>query len=114
MSDPARALQGAFAPINSTLTLGLANSVGTTAIVLFADSTSPTTIRRIHVYNRSTTATLALCVVPLGQAPAAESVSSGLEIGPGGTLDVCVRNNLRVLIVASAAATSFSAACHDT
>lgn len=110
-----RALQAAFLPMGA-LVPGLVVTIGTTSAVLFTDLTTTTyTIRRVRVYNSHATQTLALHLVPIGQAAASESVTSdgALVVGPGQSESFLVRADRRILVVGSAAATTFVAVTSD-
>lgn len=120
-------LKAAFGPISRSqpLVAALASSVGTTSVLLFTDITAPdpqfqTVIRRVRVRNTHATAFLAIFAVTLGQAPGAETVSAAgapsgaaIVLGPGDTDSFLVESNQRLLIVGSAAGTSFAAVTTD-
>lgn len=110
-----RALQAAFLPIGE-LVPGLIVTIGTTSAVLFTDLAATTyTIRRVRIFNSHATQTLALHSVPIGQAAAAESVTSNgaLVVGPGQSESFLFRSDRRILVVGSAASTTFVAVTSD-
>ena len=108
-----RAIASANQPILGPWVMGLAASVGTTPIVLFADLTTPGSIRRVRVVNTHASQNLALVLVPLGQAPGAQTVADGALIPAGATFSVPIMATQRILIVGSNAATTFNASTSD-
>lgn len=109
-----RELYAAFAPITDVVP-GLVVTIGTTSAVLFTDLTTSYTIRRVRIYNSHASQTLALHVVPLGQAAASESVTSNgaIVVGPGQSESILVKGDRRILVVGSAASTTFVAVTSD-
>lgn len=110
-----RAMIAAFAPINSQPTGGLVNTVGTAPVQLFNDS-DPNTMRRVRVNNRDAANRLALVLTAAGTAAVAQTPDTPgvLEIGPNRAETFVISGNQRISIVASAAATAFSAIAHDS
>lgn len=120
-------LRAAFGPISASqpLTLGLANSVGTSSVLLFNDVTGPSpsfvsTVRRVRIKNTHASAFLAVFFVGVGTAPSSETVSAAgapsgaaIVLGPGDTESFLVESTQRVLVVGSAAGTTFVAVTTD-
>lgn len=121
------ALRGAFNPINApiqriTLTSGAVvngqgvvnDVIGTTAAQLLVDSTADpyTGVRRLRFLNRSVNE-IAILNNPNGTAFAAETIVNGEIVPAGGFVERFYSAGIRLGVVASAAASSFSATISD-
>lgn len=114
MTGTNRGLDIANLPIESTPTMGLITSVGTTATLLFSNLSALATGRRIRVVNTHASQTLALILLPVGTSPSGQTVDSGPQILAGRELALPILAGLSVYIVGSAATTTLNACTSDT
>lgn len=110
-----RALQGSLGPVNTVPTV-VDGSVGTTSQLLTADSTADrkSGIRRVRLVNTHASNLLTLAIKAFGDAGTTYAVTDGMRILPGGEVNVVVSANLSLIIVASAASTTYNAVISDT
>lgn len=111
-----RSLQASYLPVRAPVTPFTAGSVGTTSAVLLADLTTRDTCRRIRIVNTHGTQSLALFIVPAGQAAGAEAVTTvgGAPVMAGTEWSFVITGAERVLIVGSGAATTYNGFSSDT
>lgn len=122
-----RSLLAAFMPIGSALPSivptaanpalipALIKTIGIASAVLFTDLVPTYPVRRIYIANTHATQDLALFLVPTGQAAGAEVVTTdgGLVVLARSIGSFLIAANCRILVVGSAAATTFQAVSSD-
>ncbi len=110
LHSPQLALQMAFSAISSMPTV-VSGVIGTTPTLATADAadTTGSGVRRVRILNKHATQFLGLLLQPAGQAvDTSKTIANAIQIAPQATLDVLVKNSLRLVLVADGASTNYN------
>lgn len=107
-----RSLQSAFTPLRHT-SIPLNSTASATPALLTADLTGDQ-VRRVTIKNQHATQLIAVCFVARGASIAALTTASGYQLSPGQEFTFSVHSDTSIALVASGAATSFTALVSDT